>query len=82
MSQSLIRSRVIEEIKLIPDEKLEEIYNFIHYFRVGLEKVEENRENIMRFAGCWNNMEEEEFEDFIMEIAQRRKEAFSGRKNR
>jgi hypothetical protein len=34
----------------------------------------------MQFAGCWEDMPEEEFENFSEEIAERRKRAFSERR--
>ncbi|MGD1906076.1 MAG: hypothetical protein ACFB0C_08800 [Leptolyngbyaceae cyanobacterium] len=30
-------SRVIDEIKRIPQDRLSEVYSFIHFFRLGLE---------------------------------------------
>lgn len=75
-------SQVIEEIRLVPKDRLREIYNFIHFFRLGLETVRDETEDIMRFAGCWQDMTDDEFEDFSQEIADRRKQAFSGRTNR
>ena len=32
----MLREQLIEEIKQIPNEKLAEIYDLIHYFRIGL----------------------------------------------
>jgi hypothetical protein len=32
----MIQEQIFEEIKQIPSEKLAEIYDFIHYFRLGL----------------------------------------------
>lgn len=32
----MLQEQIIEEIKQIPDEKLAEIYDLIHYFRLGL----------------------------------------------
>ena len=77
-------SQVIEEIRLVPKDRLREIYNFIHFFRLGLENetVQDDTEDIMRFAGCWQDMTDEDFEEFSQEIAERRKQAFSGRVNR
>ncbi len=37
MEASMIRDRVVEEIKLLPDHKLMEIFDLVHYFRVGLQ---------------------------------------------
>ena len=68
-------SQVIEEIRLVPKDRLREIYNFIHFFRLGLETIRDETEDIMRFAGCWQDMTDDEFEDFSQEIADRRKQA-------
>jgi len=32
----MLQDQIIAEIKLIPDEKLAEIYDVIHYYRLGL----------------------------------------------
>ena len=34
----------------------------------------------MQFAGCWEDMQDEEFENFAEDIAERRKIAFSRRR--
>ncbi|MBI4684867.1 MAG: hypothetical protein HY755_06685 [Nitrospirae bacterium] len=81
MAKSAIRDRVMSEIELIPEYKLSEIYDFIHYFRVGLQKSKGNVEQIMRFAGCWKDMPEDAFNDFLGEISRRRKQAFSKRRS-
>lgn len=80
MEESIIRDRVMEEIKLIPENKLLEIYDFIHYFRIGLQKSKGNSEQIMKFAGCWKDMPKEIFNDLLEEIGKRRQQAFSRRR--
>ncbi len=80
MNGSEIQMRVIDEIRLIPQENLPELYDFIHFYRLGLETAQDNTEEIMQFAGCWEDMPEEEFENFSEEIAERRKRAFSERR--
>lgn len=32
----MLQDQLIEEIKQIPDEKLAEVYDLVHYFRLGL----------------------------------------------
>jgi len=71
---------VIEEIRLVPKDRLREIYNFIHFFRLGLEKSQDSTEDIMQFAGCWQDMKDEDFEQFSQEMTERRRQAFFGRK--
>ena len=83
MESSDIRAEIIKEVNLIPEEKLTQLYNFIHYFRLGVEnKIEtvicrtedddKRREKIMQFAGSWNDMSDEAFADFYEEIITRR----------
>jgi hypothetical protein len=73
-------TNIIEEIKLIPEDKISELYDFIHFYRLGLETVREDTADIMRFAGCWEDMPEEEFQDFLEEIEERRQQTFSRRR--
>ncbi|WP_017654562.1 hypothetical protein [Fortiea contorta] len=76
MESSNIRTKLLKEINLIPEEKLEEVYNFIYYFRVGVEASKGTPERIMQFAGCWDDMSDETFADFNQEITTRRQQAF------
>ena len=50
MSTSTLRSKVIEEINRVPEEKLGEVYEFIHFFRLGVETMKKTPEDIMQFA--------------------------------
>ena len=63
-----IRTKVITEINLIPEDKLEELYNFIHYWRLNGESSPGLLEQTMQFAGCWNDMSDETFANFSEEI--------------
>jgi hypothetical protein len=82
MSSLLLKHKLQEEIDLIPEEKLADLYNFIHYFRLGAEKTQPiNKDKILSFAGCWKDMDNQVFQDVFSEIAQRRTEAFSERRN-
>lgn len=83
MGESAIRDKLMDEVKLIPEHKLSEVYDFIHYFRIGLQQFKENMGQIiqiMQFAGCWKDMPEEVFNEFLEEVGQRRKQAFSRRR--
>jgi hypothetical protein len=82
MSASKLRIKVIEEIQRVPEHKLIELYDVIHFFRVGVETATATPKDIMQFAGCWQDMPEEEFEDFLDEITDRRQQAFTGRTQR
>ena len=82
MTSLLIKSKVLREINLIPEDKLADLYTFIHYFRLGLEKSQTtNSKPILAFAGCWRDMPDETFTDFTADIAQRRRQAFTRRRD-
>ena len=80
MGESILRDRIIDEIKHIPENKLPEVYDFLHFFRLGLQKSKGPVEQTMKFAGCWDDMPDEVFNDFFEEISQRREIAFSRRR--
>ncbi len=37
MNVSTLKTKMLEEIDLVPEDKLPQLYDVIHYFRVGLE---------------------------------------------
>lgn len=81
MTSLLIKNKVLQEIDLIPDDKLTDLYNFIHYFRLGLEKSQVTKPKlILAFAGCWQDMPDEMFNNFTAEIKERRHQAFARRR--
>lgn len=69
------RDKLINEINLLPEDKLTEVYNFIHYFRLGTEKTKQNKDNILSFSGAWENMNDE----YLSDISERRSNTFSSR---
>jgi len=47
----MLQEQLIEEIKQIPNEKLAEIYDLIHYFRLGLTQEKQTPEIRQRPIG-------------------------------
>lgn len=84
MATTALRAKVIEEIQQMPEEKLGEIYDVLHFFRIGLQHAPaRSSENaVMAFAGCWDDMADEEFDALLNELTARRTQAFSGRPSR
>ena len=80
MSQLEMREKVIEELRKIPDEKMENIYEYIHHIRTETQNSMTNVDKIMSFAGCWSDMPDNAFTEFIQEIRDRRAQAFAGRR--
>lgn len=79
MTLSVIKDKLINEISLLPEDKLGEVYNFIHYFRLGTEKINKNDNKILSFSGSWKEMEDDKFDDYLSDISERRNNAFSSR---
>ena len=80
MSQLEIREKVIEELRNIPDEKMENIYEFIRHIRTDPQNSRTNADTIMGFAGCWSDMPDNAYSDFIQELSDKRAQAFAGRR--
>jgi len=83
MKPAILRRKFIEQIQHLPDKKLNELYEIIQFFRIDTERAEPcSKDNVMRFAGCWDDMSDSEFNIWLNEISERRSTAFSGRINR
>lgn len=63
---AILRERMIEEIHHIPDEKLTELYDVIHLFRIGLETINRRQQEkdvqhildaIQGIYGLWSDKE-------------------------
>ena len=81
MSLPAEKAKIFQEIDLIPEDKLPEVYDFLHHFRLGLEAAKARDESVMQFAGSWQDMPDEVFTAFAQDITERRKRAFSGRRS-
>ena len=77
MNISDLRTKVFEEVEKVPEEKLTELYNLIHFFRLHLPLTRDTPGSMMRFAGCWNDFPDETYNAFLDDIAQRRQQSFS-----
>ena len=80
MEQLQIREKVIEELRGIPDEKMEKVYEYIRYLRTESQNSRTHADKIMGFAGCWSDMPDSAFSDFMQEMKDRRARAFAGRR--
>ena len=82
MTLSILKNRLLNEIELLPEDKLTDLYNVIHYFRLGAEKNKgENDNDLLSFSGSWNDMNDEIFNDYLLDITKMRNRAFRDRRN-
>ena len=79
-----LRERLLDEIQRIPDTRIAEVFDLIHFFRIGLAAVPPRAETpeamIAQFAGCWSEMPEQDFTAFQSELQSRRHTAFGQRR--
>lgn len=59
-----IKEKIIEEVEKIPEDKIAEVYDFVHLFRIGIEsqrKIDKDKRHaVLRFFGIWKNMSDKE----------------------
>jgi hypothetical protein len=78
-----LRQQLITEIQRIPDNRLREIFDVIHFFRLGLDSAQADKPgNVRQFAGAWSDMDDAVFADWDTEWRARRSQAFSQRGSR
>jgi len=73
MNTIALRTQLMTEISLMPSDKLTLLAEFIRQLRVPLPTTPTSRQAIMRFAGCWNDMSDNELTEFLAELTARRK---------
>jgi hypothetical protein len=79
MATSELRDKLRDEIRELPDSHLQEVFNIIHFFRLGLERESPATvSDVMRFAGAWEDMEDPD--GFEAELRERRHTAFASRR--
>jgi hypothetical protein len=77
-----VKEKIIKEVEKIPEEKINELYNVVHLFRVGVESkkkaAKDRHSKAANFFGIWKNMSSEE-NAVIEEIQARRKRTYRTR---
>jgi len=76
---TILREQLIEEIQQIPDERLPEIFDLIHFVRLGLDSMPAKSTDISKFAGAWSDMSDTQFAAYETEWQTRRQPAFYSR---
>jgi len=68
---------ILKEIKDIPVERLEEVYEYVHSIAVNSKEPKKKKKTALDFAGAWSDMKEEDYQDFINHTKKVRKELFN-----
>lgn len=77
-----IKEKIIEEVEKIPEDKIAEVYDFVHLFRIGIESqrriIKDKRQVALKFFGIWKNMSDKE-KAVLADIQLRRQRTFRER---
>ncbi len=63
-NETIYRS-ILLRLSAIPADYLQEVDSFLENFTHDIREKKQNREKIMRLAGAWNTMSEEDFQEYL-----------------
>lgn len=81
MNTVTLRTQLINEIAVMPQDKLAMLNQLIQQFKATWRTVPTSPNAIMRFAGAWQDMSDNELTEFLADIQARRQTAFLTRRN-
>ena len=58
---------ILEEMKGIPNERLNEVYQFVHSLNINYKNTDFRHDKIMSFAGMLSDMSDEDYIGFVEE---------------
>lgn len=58
---------MLAQLSQIPTQYLPQISDYLKGFSKAVRSKEENRQEILKLAGSWNDMSEEDFQDYRQE---------------
>jgi len=68
---------IIKEMKGIPANRLEEVYQFVHTLTPKYITSASKRKKILSFSGAFSDMKKSDYDDFMKTIKKTRKELFT-----
>ena len=63
---------LLKEIREIPSNRLDELYEFVHSLNPKIKKSETQRKKILAFAGSFADMNDKEYASFVKETKRTR----------
>lgn len=67
---------ILNELKNVPVDKLEDLYSIIHSLRTNTKKADNANKEILSFAGSFGDISESDYNDFVKQTKQTRKNLF------
>ena len=72
----LILNAILNEMKDVPAERLEELYQYVHSLSSNTKQTEKVRKKILSFSGAFSDMSEEDYIDFLSQTKKMRTKLF------
>lgn len=70
----LTLNSILKEIKDVPVDRLEEVYQFVHSLTPKRQISEARRKKILSFAGCFADIDDADYEEFVAHTKQVRQQ--------
>ncbi len=77
----LTLNNILEEIKNVPINRLEEFYQFVHSLTPQKKPTDLLRKKILSFGGAFNDMSNKDYADYLSEIKKVRTQFFDRKIN-
>lgn len=68
-------NKILKELKNVPANRLDEVYSYVHSL-AEKEETSSLKDQILSFAGAFNDMDEKDYEDFVAETKNIRSNLF------
>lgn len=72
----LTLNTILKEMKDVPVNRLEELYQFIHSMKPSTKHNENLRKKILSFGGAFSDMSNSDFSDFLNQTKKTRESLF------
>ncbi len=73
----LTLNRILKEVKDVPVNRLEELYEFVHSLTLDTAHKESLRKKILSFGGVFSDMSTKDYDDYLNHTKQTRSELFN-----
>ncbi len=67
---------ILEELKNVPTDRLEDLYSIVRSLRSNTKKSTTSTNKILSFAGAFGDMPSDDYNDFLKHTEQTRKDLF------
>lgn len=69
-------NNILKEIKDVPSNRLEELYQFVNSLKPAAKKTSETKKKILSFSGIFADMDDKDYMDFVIHTKTTRTELF------